>query len=374
MTLNTLHIETGRHLYGGAFQAAHLVRGLIARGHRAALLCPEGSGIQRELDGQAPVYAVPFRSAGELGFIFRAARVIRRVKPDIVHLHSRRGADVLGAMAARLCRAPAVITSRRVDDPIRRNLWNRVRFGPLCDRVVAISEGIRNVVIAGGVPESKVSLVHSAVDVAQYRKPRDRRWFETEFGLQGDELAVGVIAQLIRRKGHAFLLRAMPDILRTVPKCRLLFFGQGGDESELRDLVDSLGLSDKIIFAGFRTDMERILPNLDLVAHPALTEGLGVSLLQAAAAGAPIVAAAAGGIPEIVLHLKTGWLIPPSDSAAISEAVCSALTDRDLAQRLARNAREHVEANFGLDQMIEGNLKVYREALAARGHNNMAGL
>ena len=265
-----------------------------------------------------------------------------------------------------MCHVPAVVLSRRVDDPVTDNLWNRVRFRKLCDRVVAISDGIYSVLIQAGVPKDRLSMVHSGIDMSQYSEQRDRAWFESALGIAQSEIAIGVVAQLIDRKGHAFLMRAMPEILRRFPNCRVLFFGKGPAEGDLRKLADDLELGDKLIFAGFREDMPRVYPNLDLLVHPALTEGLGVSLLQAATSGVPIIAAKVGGIPEIVIDGQTGWLIPPSDTQAIETAVLSALGDPEEAKARAQNARAHVQANFSIDQMVEGNLRIYQELLGAR--------
>jgi glycosyltransferase involved in cell wall biosynthesis len=315
----------------------------------------------------APVHAVPFGFECDPAFILRVASVIRKERPDIVHLHSRRGADILGGLAARMCHVPVVVLSRRVDDPVSDNLWNRVRFRRLCDHIVAISQGIYDVLAGAGIPQDRLSMVHSGIDTSQYNESRDRVWFETELGIGRSDIAIGVVAQLIDRKGHAFLMRAAPQILRQFPNTRLLFFGRGPAEGDLRKLADSLELGDRLIFAGFRQDMPRVYPNLDLLVHPALTEGLGVSLLQAAMSGVPIVAAKAGGIPEIVIDGQTGWLIPPSDIGAIENAVCSALGDPRQAETRAANARAHVDANFSIDQMVEGNLRVYQDLLRARG-------
>lgn len=261
-----------------------------------------------------------------------------------------------------MCHVPVVVLSRRIDDPISDNLWNRMRFRKLCDHVIAISQGIHNVLLEGGVPKNRLSMVHSGVDTSQYQESRERAWFEAEFGVRQDDIAIGVVAQLIERKGHAFLLKAMPEILHRFPNCRLLFFGKGAAEAELRQLAKDMNL-DGLIFAGFRQDMPRVYPNLDLLVHPAQIEGLGVSLLQAAVSGVPIVAAKAGGIPEIVIDGRTGWLIPPSDVTAIEQAVCSALADPTGAKRRAQDARSHVDANFSIEQMVEGNLRVYQELL-----------
>ena len=371
--LKTLHIETGRHLYGGALQVASLVRGLQSRGHRAVVLCPRGSGVEKELSADAPVVGVPFAGDADLLFVARAVRAIRAEKPDVVHLHSRRGADIFGGAAARICRVPAVVLSRRVDDPISLGILNRLRFGPLCDRVIAISDGIRGELLRAGVPAPKVEMVRSCVDVCQYRAPRDRRWFGEEFGVPPDAAVVGVIAQLIERKGHDYLLRAMPAILRRFPECRTVFFGQGPRRAQLEESARELEVEDRIVFAGFRPDLPRVLPNLDLVVHPATMEGLGVSLLQTAAAGVPIVASAVGGIPEIVIDGETGLLVPPRDSDAIAAAAVRVLEDRESADRMARAAAAHVESAFGVDQMVEGNLRVYLETLESKGYSGRLG-
>lgn len=329
------------------------------------LFCQQGSDILRTVGDTIPVRAPAFEKATDPYFLLAASKVIAQEKPDVVHVHCRRG-DTFACLAAKICRTPAVILSRRVDDPIPRSLGNYLRFRVLCDHVIAISDSVRRVLLGAGVPRNRLSLVRSVIDSSQYRVPRDRAWFSHEFGVAEQEIALGVVGQLIERKGQAFMLRAMPAILRRFPGCRLLFFGKGQMAKPLKALANDLGIADRVIFANFREDIPRILPNLDLLVHPAISEGLGVSLLQASAAGVPIVAGDTGGIPEVVKHLQTGWLVPPCDSKSIEEAVRCALSSPDLAARLARNAQAHVELEFGVDRMIEGNLKVYREVLAAK--------
>lgn len=361
--LKTLHIELGNHLYGGALQALYLMMGLMDRGHEASLICPRGSAIEDEArKASIAVYPIPVIVDFDPGIAARAYSVIRRVNPDVVHLHSRRGGDIFGGLAARLALVPAVILSRRVDDRIRFIPAGRIKY-LLPHKVVAISDGIRKVLHDSGVKNGRVELVHSGIVPSEFRLERDRAWFEREFGIAQDSIVIATIAQLIDRKGHRYLLDVVPEILARFPSAKFLLLGTGPSRVALENRVRSLGMQEHVIFAGFRTDIKRILPNLDLVVHPAIREGLGVSLLQAAAAGLPIVATAVGGIPEIVIDGSTGFLVPPADSAAISKSVLTLLSDPGLAGRMAENARKLVESEFSVNQMVEGNLRVYREAL-----------
>jgi glycosyltransferase involved in cell wall biosynthesis len=358
--MKVLHIEAGMHLYGGALQVVYLLRGLHGVGVTNLLACPQGSAIGAAAAPVAEVHPLVMRGDLDPRFGWQMVRLIRRTRPDLVHVHSRRGADLWGPLAARLAGARAIIT-RRVDNP--EPVWlARFRYGAF-ERVVTISEGIRQVLLAEGVPRNKVVCVHSAVDVAAYRPGGDRAWFRREFALAEDETAVAVIAQLIPRKGHQVLIDALPEVLAAVSRTRVLFFGQGPLREALEAQCAERGVAQHVVFAGFRADLERILPCLDLIVHPAFMEGLGVSLLQAAACGVAIVAARAGGIPEVVRHGESGLLVEPGDGGALAGAILALLQDPERRQALGRGGRALVERCFSLESMVAGNLQVYRNLL-----------
>lgn len=364
--MKVLHVEAGRHLYGGALQVVFLMRGLARRGVQVALACPEGSAIAtsvRELGLQ--VHEMPMRGDADVGLVGRLGRLLRAAAPDVLHLHSRRGCDTWGALAGRLRRVPVVL-SRRVDNPESR-LWAALKYR-LPDHVVTISEGIREVLLAEGVPAARISCVPSAVDTAQYRPDRSAlAGFRAEFGLQEQDLAVGMAAQFIERKGHATLLDALPQVLRRHPRARVLLFGQGPLADSMRARVEADPvLRDAVRFPGFRRDLDRLLPCLDLLAHPAHMEGLGVALLQAAACGVPIVGGRAGGIPEIVRPGLNGELVEPGDAAGLAAALNRLLDDPALRLRYGVAGRDWVERHFSIDAMVEGNLAVYRRLLEWR--------
>ena len=361
--MRVLHVEGGRNLYGGAFQVLHLLRGLAARGHQNLLACPRGCALGEAAAPVAEVHGLPMHGDADILMAARLSRLIRATRPDLVHLHSRIGADVMGGIAARLAGVP-VIHTRRVDNPEPR--WLVALKYRLHDRVVAISEGIGRVLTDEGLPPAKLRVVRSAVDWPAYAKAVDRAAMRQRIGVPEDALLIGVIAQLIQRKGHRFLLDALPPLISAHPNLRVRFFGQGPLDAELRGQIAAAGLTDQVALAGFRTDLDEILPALDLVVHPALMEGLGVSLLQAASAGVPVIASRAGGIPEAVRDGENGLLVPPGDVAALRDAIRALLDDPDRRRALGAGGQALMAREFSIDAMVEGNLAVYRELLEAR--------
>jgi glycosyltransferase involved in cell wall biosynthesis len=361
--LKVVHLETGRHVYGGALQVLFLVEGLARQGVENLLVVPDGSAVAEEARRRGlPVRSLPMAGEADLAFPFRFRRLLRDEAPDLVHLHSRRGADTLGAVTTKLARIPTVL-SRRVDNPEAG--WSLGAKYRLFDAVITISEAIRSVLLEQGVPAEKVRCVHSALDPTPFEGPCGRNEFRRAFSLKDGDRVVGMAAQFIPRKGHDTLLTAVPAILRAHPDARFLLFGRGPLRDEVEAEIREAGLADTVLLPGFRDDLPSLLPCLDLLVHPASMEGLGVVLLQASAAGVPIVASAVGGIPEAVAHRENGLLIPPGDPDALAEAVVTLLENPEQARAMGETGRERVRGLFSVERMVEGNLAVYREILGA---------
>ena len=174
---------------------------------------------------------------------------------------------------------------------------------------------------------------------------------------------IGIVAQLIKRKGHRFLIDAMPQIVTSHPQAHLLIFGEGALADEIQRQTQKLGLEDSVSLVGFRQDLDRVLPYLDVLVHPATMEGLGNGLLQAACACVPIVASNVGGLPEVVRDEVNGLLVPPCDSKEIAQAVCRLLSDGSLRAEMGRQGKELVQREFSMDTMVAGNLAVYCDLL-----------
>jgi glycosyltransferase involved in cell wall biosynthesis len=361
--VKVVHVELGRHLYGGARQVAYLLDGLAAWPGEHSLVCAEGAAVAGAVRNPAVrQHPVPFRGDLDVGFVRRLRRLLVAERADLLHVHSRRG-DLPAIVAGRLAHVPVVL-SRRVDNP--PNWADRHLKFPGCDRVVTISAGILEVLRQAGVAPQRLVCVPSAIDTAAFRVARDRAWLATELGIAPQAPLVGIVAQLIPRKGHDVLFDAVAEVLPRHPALRLVVLGRGPLETALAERARSLGLGEAVCFAGFRTDLPRLLPCLDVLAHPAWMEGLGIALLEAAACGVPIVASRAGGMPEAVEDGVNGYLIAPGDRPALAERLDRLLGDPALARRMGDAGRRRVEERFAVPRMVEGNYRVYESVLAAR--------
>ena len=360
--MKVLHVEAGRYLYGGAQQVVWLNEGLARRGVENVLVCPTGSDIATAVAGSARVHAIKMSGDLDLVLVRRLMRILRTEKPDLIHIHSRRGADIYGGLAARIMGIPAIL-SRRVDNKESR-LLSPFKYA-LYSRVVVISKAIGSVLVSCGVDASKIETVRSAVNADAYSTEADKDWFETEFSLPSNAKTLGVIAQLIPRKGHKYLLNILPHLLDAHPQLQVLIFGQGPLATELSSRVSQPEFEGRVKMAGFRDDLHRVFPNLYAVVHPAEREGLGVALLQASASGVPVVAARAGGIPEIVLDDVNGTTFDIADEAGLRSALDTLLADQALRDTLGAGGSHLARSEFSIDAMVEGNLAVYRSVLAS---------
>ena len=356
------HVEAGRHLYGGAAQVNYLLEGLTGRGVENLLLCPPGS----ELGAAAPaalVRALPMRGELDVTLLPRLAAQLKRLKPDLVHVHSRRGADLYGGLAAALAGIPAVLT-RRVDAPERRHA--RLKYRPYVT-VVALSRAIEQQLVAAGVGYDRIVRIPSGVDTQRYRPDSAaRERVRALFGLHPDALVVGVVSQLIERKRHSWLFALLPELVREYPQLIVLCFGRGPLESRLRADLDARGLARHVVLAGFRPDLPALLPGLDLLLHAAGREGLGLALLEAASAGLAVVACAVGGVPDIVVDGETGLLVARDDAAAMVRALRALLAAPDERRRLGAAARRHVERRFDVGKLVAAHHSLYTRLLGER--------
>ncbi len=359
--MKILHVETGRHFLGGPQQVVYLIKALRERGHKNTLVCPPESGI----DGvarQAGIWVQNLFCAGDLDlpFAYRLSQFFKERAPDIVHCHSRRGADLLGGLAASLADVPAVV-SRRVDNTEMR-LVAAIRYRPF-RKVIAISEAIARVLRDRGVESERLEIIRSAVDVDEFEPPTDRDAFRREFGLADGDFAMAAAGQLIPRKGHQYLLQAVADLKDRYPRLRLVIFGDGYLGNQLRAQAASLGLGDVVQFAGFRDDLDSFVSCFDLFVHPALAEGLGVAALKASAAAVPVVGFAAGGLNEAVEHGKTGLLVEPADVDALAGAIGRIVDDPDLGRQLGEAGRSRMQNEFSIATMADKHVALYESVL-----------
>ncbi len=363
MTVRTLHVATARTWRGGEQQVLYLLEGLVRRGWDPVLATPPGSPLAGRA-GALGIRLVPLASRGDLDPLaaFRLRGAVKREGTEILHLHTGH-AHALGLLAVRgLEPRPAVAVSRRVDFPPRGGPAARLKYGGGVDRFLAVSDRVRGVLLEHGIAPERVVTVHSGVDPARMEVPPDPSGLRRDLAIPNPHKLVGFFGALVGHKSPGDLLEAGARLPR---HCHLVLAGDGPLAGTLRERAERPDLAGRVHFLGYREDVPRLLRSVDVFCLPSRLEGLGTAVLDAMAAGTPVVAAAGGGIPEMVEDGRSGLLVPPGRPEALAEALGRVLDDPGLAARLAAGGRERVRA-FTAERMVEATLEVYQSILPVR--------
>ena len=354
--MRILHVDTATEWRGGQNQIVVTAEGQIARGHHVRIFANErGELAARAEKASLPVHAaavgrgdVSFRTLGAI----RAA--VAAFAPDVIHVHESHGL-VSAILAARgQGERPRLVASRRVDFPLR--FGSRLKYGRM-DRVLAVSRAVRDVLVHGGLPPDRVVLVHEGV--------RDRppavggREALRSLGLPDGAPVVGNVAQLVDHKDHATLLRAAALVLKAKPEVRFLICGDGPLRCELTSLAASFGIAERVVFAGFRADLDALIPCFDVFCLSSHLEGLGTSVLDAMCFSRPVVATRAGGIPDSVVEGETGRLCAPRDHEGLARALLETLASVSARERFGAAGRLRFLKEFTSAAMVEATLAAY---------------
>lgn len=363
--MRVMHIDTERGWRGGEQQALYLASGLAQRG--VDNLCvgqPDSPYVERHAAAGLEVAGVKMRGEADLGAVGRLRRLLRDWSPDVLHMHTSHG-HTLGVLAARTTGIARTLVSRRVDFSIYRNFlrlsWFKYRFG--VDRYVAISRGIQRQMARDGIPTDRIRVVHSGIDPGRFEGVEPFPYHE-EFGLPAGAPIIGDVAAFGWHKAQEYLVRATPRILEAFPEARIVLVGEGECRPKVEAEAVELGVAERIIFTGFRTDVPSLIKGMDCFVMCSVLEGLCTSLLDALALRCPAVGSAVGGIPEVLVDGETGLTVPPRDPEALASAIVRVLGDPELADGLRDRGERHVLSGFTVDTMVEGNLAVYRELVA----------
>jgi glycosyltransferase involved in cell wall biosynthesis len=219
------------------------------------------------------------------------------------------------------------------------------------------------------VRPERLRLIHNGVDTSRYGAGADAAANGRPEGLTEIPegcLVVGSVGRLHPVKGHRYLVEAWPHVRRRFPEARLLLVGPAWPDQEktIRDAAAGAGVSDRLVLAGLRDDVHRLLPRMDVVALPSLTEGFSNVIIEAGAAGRPVVATRVGGNPEAIVEGETGLLVPPRDPVALGDAINTLLADPERRQRMGAAARRRVHALYTVERMVERWEKLYLELAA----------
>ncbi len=374
----------------------NLVGGLDPSEYRITVACPPDEGMVARLK-RSGAEVRTFALKGELSpwSDWKAAlflrRLIRSERIQLVHVHSFKAGLVARIAAGGRGRSGASSTAHPdVGHPaigrpkvvytvhnfifgeggkgLKRRLYIFLEnlLAPRTDRIVTVSGALRQDLLRLGVPPEKVVPIYNGIDTRRFayvRNPEVRARKRAELGLADNRFVVGTVARLIPSKGVGFLLGAVSRVLARIPGAVFLIVGDGPQRQELEGMAGRLGIGEAVRFLGFREDVPELLAAFDLFVLPSLSEGMAITLVEAMAAGRPVVASKTGGMVEVVEDGKTGLLVPPGDSEALAEAILRLHRDPAGTAEFVAAAERRVEEKFTLEAMLRQTREVYRSVL-----------
>jgi glycosyltransferase involved in cell wall biosynthesis len=351
---------------GGYYGAENLVVGLLASLRR--LGCHPILGVFRnsenphtEVEEAArkeglQTFLIPCQGRWDQTAVRRTAQHIRQHKADIVHCHGYK-ADLYGYAATRGYGWPLIATCHN---------WTResraVRLYEWIDRfalrrfhhVLAVSDNVRDRLERSGMPAHRVTVIGNGLDLQRLKTAAPTLRSELPAGSR----IIGSVGRLVPPKGFDVLLRAMPAVLRRVPDAFLVIAGEGPDRQRLEGLIQELSLEDHARLLGTREDIPGVYRSLDLFVLPSFNEGMPMVVMEAMAAGLPVVATAVGAVPALISQSGAG-LVEPGDCAGLTEAIVTILTDPGLGGRVGAKLEERARAAFSIDEVARKYLQVY---------------
>lgn len=361
--MKIFHCDVRTIWAGGQNQLWRLAVGLRERGHRQWIVTRPGSPLARRARNEGfAVLAHPFRGEVDPRATLGLCRMISRHAPDIVHAHDPHSLTP-AALAARLVRPrPLVLGHRRVDFHIRANRFSLWKYARGADHLIAISRRVEEVLVEDGVPSSHITVIHSGIAL-ETPPPPEGPDLRTRARAPAGAPLVLTIASTEAYKDHPTLIDAAGLLFERRPDVWWAVLGSGGLLETTVARARRRGLADRLRYLGFVEGARGFLPQADLFVLTSRTEGLGTSILDAMAAGIPVVSTAAGGIPEIIDDGRTGLLVPPGDPAALALAIERVLADPALGRRLADTARVGVR-EFDVQRTVERTEELYGRLLA----------
>ena len=356
--LMSTHLNTG----GITSYMLTLSKGLVKRGHRVHIAA-SGGNMERDFRAiGAQVLLLDIRTKSEIDP--RVYLALRPLKDHIlengvqcIHAHTRI-TQVMGALLKKRTGRPYLSTCHGYF----KNRLSRWLFPCWGDKVIAISHAVETHLKNDfKVPMEKIALIESGIDLDEFApvtegiKIANRKRFDL-----GGGPVIGTVARLSEVKGQDVLIEAMPRVIADVPDAKLVLAGVGRTEKTLRSMVSRLGLDGHVRFFSLVNKTSEMLNLLDVFVMPSRQEGLGLSIMEAQAAGVPVVASRVGGIPSLIEDGRTGILVEPENAQALSSAITSLLVERERARAMGLSGREAVRSTHSADNMVHKTIEVYQ--------------
>jgi glycosyltransferase involved in cell wall biosynthesis len=362
-------ISAERGWHGGEEQLRLIVSGASAAGHECHVAARTGEKFARYAKSSGlPLVELPSR-VRSLHSLWSVRQALRHVRPDVVYANDPHALWIQRLATWRLP-VPARVAARRVLFPIRSP--RRYRYG--CDRVICVSRAIADVCRASGIPPEMLKVIHDGTDPLRM-SGGDAHRGRASLGLADDVPLVLCVAQLADYKGHRYLIDAVPSVLKCCPRTIFVLAGDGPLRGALMAQARARGIESAVRFLGYRDDVPDLIQACDVFVLPSTHEGLGSSVLDAMFAARPVVAADAGGIPEMLRNAQVqlcGWLPAAGDAGALARALVECLLSPLERKRRVEPALAWARTHFTASRMVRETLDLYDELLTSRARRTLA--
>lgn len=306
----------------------------------------------------------------DFNLLYKLIRICNRQNIDIIHSHYM-GTNLYAGLAGAILRIPVVATfHNELKLPWWTYRYSRLKhfvIRKFASKVVLVADFMKkDYMEIAGIPRGKLSIIYNGIETGIEKNDFDGTSLRKELDLSGDDLLVGHIANFRIPKGHRFLIEAAGLVCKKLKNAKFLLVGDEGDGSlkgEIEDLINKMNLKDNVRILGFRDDVQKLLSLIDIFVLPSMSEGLPLSVIEAMAASKPVVATNVGGLAEIVIPDKTGYLVEAGNGNALAEKLLILLNDKRLRERMGEQGRKAVERKFSLDVMIDKYQKLFAELL-----------
>lgn len=365
---------------GGPAYLKSLLKGIDKERFEVVYLSLGRDSLADELaDYVSAVEVLEGRQGMLVGSVKSVKKAVRRHGTQLIHTHGFR-ANFAGRLAGRSLGVPVVTTVHSVistdyANPFKALLAPRIDNITLAltGRFIAISNAIKEDLSGRGVPPEKISVVYNGIDPYEPSPDRDAARAALgglipvrELGRAGeDAFIVGTVARLEPNKGVINLVRAVKKLTESIPGLRVIIIGSGIEREALEKEASTLGVSNVVEFLGYQLDVRRLIPGFDVFALPSLSEGFGLVIVEAMAAGVPVVASRVGGIPEIIDHEKSGLLVEPGDPRALGHGVARLYESSSLRSSIAEEAAKIFIDRFTTDRFVKATEKVLEKMISA---------
>jgi len=370
-TKSILFVIDGLEFGGGERVFLQLVSGL--RDHYSVFAATHTTGRFAYELGRIGIELFPVDMSKQLTLnpIRQIKNIIRNNAIDLVHSQGAR-ADFFARLAGRIANAPNIVCTIAMPvegfevKPLRKTIY---RFmdrlsGRYVKKFIAVSESLRKALTEErGIASERVVTIYNGIELDKYHPNLKETSLRDQWDIAPETPVVGAIGRMVWQKGFEFFIKAIPEILEVTPDARFLLVGDGSLRPDLENLARELDVYGRVIFTGFRSDIQQLLSTLDVLVVPSLLEGFPMITLEAMAMATPVVATRIHGITEQIVDGKEGILIPPRNPEALATAVQRLITDKQLGTNLGTAARSRVESFFSIATMVRETKQVYSSLL-----------